>query len=135
MIIDATDTIVGRLGTFVSKLALTGHKVDIINAEKAVITGNKKNVLAKYKQRAERGSVEHGPFFPKQPDRFLRRILRGMFNYKAGRGKEAFANVMCHVGIPVELEGKEAVKVENANVGKLPNLKFITVKEITSHLK
>ena len=55
MIIDASDMILGRLATYVAKKALLGEKVDIVNCEKAVITGNKKSIFEKYKQRNERG--------------------------------------------------------------------------------
>ena len=49
MIIDATNLLVGRLATVVAKKALLGGKIDIVNAEKAIISGPKRLVINKYK--------------------------------------------------------------------------------------
>jgi len=40
MIVDASNMILGRMVSYVAKKALLGEKVDIVNCEKAVITGN-----------------------------------------------------------------------------------------------
>ena len=81
MIIDATNLILGRMAAFAAKKALLGEKVDIINCEKAVVSGSKRDVLARYKQKRERTTIK-GPFFPKVADRFVRRTVRGMLPYK-----------------------------------------------------
>ena len=49
MIIDAKDLIAGRIATVEAKKALLGEEVSIVNAELAVITGRKKNIMEKYK--------------------------------------------------------------------------------------
>ena len=54
MIIDAKDMIVGRFATVAAKKALLGEKVDIINCESAIITGNKKNLIVAIKKEKER---------------------------------------------------------------------------------
>ena len=135
MIIDAKDLIAGRLGSYAAKQALLGEKVDIVNAELAVISGSKKVVYGKYKAQDERGEPFHGPFLPKLPDRFLRRIIRGMLPYKKGKGREAYKRVKCYVGVPPEFEGKTHETVKGANVVKMQNLKYITVKTVCNLLK
>ena len=47
-VIDATDLIVGRLASHVAKKALLGEEFVIINSEKAILTGNKPQILAKF---------------------------------------------------------------------------------------
>ena len=47
MIIDATDLIVGRMGAFAAKKVLLGEKIDIVNCEKAAVSGSRENILAK----------------------------------------------------------------------------------------
>jgi large subunit ribosomal protein L13 len=47
IVIDATDLILGRMASTVAKLVLKGERVIIINAEKALISGNKKNIVEK----------------------------------------------------------------------------------------
>lgn len=105
MIIDATHLKLGRIATIAAKAALGGEEVTIINAEKAVITGSKENILAKYQQRRGRHNPEWGPTNPRMADRFVRRTIRGMLPHKTPRGRDALARVMCYIGNPNNLEG------------------------------
>jgi len=136
MIINASDMILGRLASYVAKKALLGEKVDVVNCEKAVLTGNKKSVLADYKRRNERGSrPTKGPFMPKMPDRFVRRCIRGMLPYKQDKGIKAFKRVMCYIGIPDEFEDKKIETLDDFNVSKVPSLRYIYIGEICNLLK
>ena len=135
MIIDAENLIVGRMATYAAKRALLGESVDIVNCEKAVITGSKKNVFAKYKQKANRGGPFKGPFIPKLPDRFVRRIVRGMLPYKQEKGKSAFKRIMCYNSIPEELKGKKMEKLREADISRIKTLKYTTIKNICESLK
>jgi len=134
MIIDATDLILGRMATVVAKRALQGEKIDVINSEKAVITGNKKKILARYRQTRERGAPLTGPYFPKQSDRFVKRTIRGMIPYKRPKGREAFKKVMCYRGIPTEFQDKKAETIKEANISKLSHTKYLRVDDICSFL-
>jgi large subunit ribosomal protein L13 len=80
--------------------------------------------------RKEIGGPMTGPFFPKQPDRLVRRTIRGMLSYKEGRGKKAFKNIMCYIGVPDEYKEEKPISLNKIDVSKLPNYKFITVKEL-----
>jgi len=134
MIVDAKDLIVGRMATVVVKKALLGEKIDIVNSEKAIITGNKKNILGGYKKQDERGGPFHGPFLPKMPDRFLRRVIRGMLPYKQERGKSAFGRIMCHISIPDQFKNKKMERIKDADISRIKTLKYITVGEICRFL-
>lgn len=117
--IDATDHVLGRLASYVAKMVLEGNKVYIVNAEKVVITGKWKNVLEEYKHKIiERGHWYKGPFYPKRPDRIVRRVIRGMLpkNYI---GKEALKRVKVYIGIPDELKGKEFITIEKARIDRI----------------
>ena len=135
MIVDATDLIVGRLATFVAKQALLGEQVDIVNSEKAVVSGSKKDVLAKYLRKVQMGNITKGPFLHRSADRLLRRSIRGMLPYKQSKGADAFKRIMCHIGTPKKFEGQESKTIENAQSKKLPNYKYITLKEISSLIR
>jgi len=136
MIINASDMILGRLASYVAKQALLGEKVDIVNCEKAVLTGNKKSVLADYKRRNERGTrPTKGPFMPKMPDRFVRRCIRGMLPYKQEKGIKAFKRIMCYIGIPDEFKDNKIETLDNFNVSKVPSLRYIYVGEICKSMK
>lgn len=130
MIIDATDLILGRLASFAAKNSLLGEKIDIVNCEKAVMTGKKKDIFDRYKNKRSRGTPQWGPFISRTPEKFVRRVVRGMLNYKSQRGATAFKRVMCHVAVPKKFENDKLQVIEGANVDKMPNLKYISVKEI-----
>ncbi|MBT3464978.1 50S ribosomal protein L13 [archaeon] len=134
IIIDATDLIAGRLATFAAKKAILGNQVRIINSEKAVISGKKENTLQDYLDRMARGIPRKGPFVHRSPERILRRVVRGMIDYKKPRGKDAYQRVLCYVGVPREFEGKKTAIIEGASKSKLPNLKYITIYDISKRL-
>jgi len=133
MIIDATDTIIGRLAAFAAKKALLGEKVDVINCEKAVVSGRKKWLLGEVKRRKDQGTFK-GPFFYRMPDRFVRRTIRGMLSHKNPRGREAYKRIRCYAGVPEQFKDQKAIKIESASYKKLPNLKYLTVRELCKHL-
>jgi len=135
MIIDAKNLIIGRLASAVAKMALLGEEVFIINAEQAVISGNKRDVFKKYRTQANRGEPFHGPFLPKMPDRLLKRIIRGMLPYKKYRGLVAFKKIKCYKGIPDEFKEKKIETVEIADVSRMQNLKYVTLNDLCQHLK
>jgi len=72
----------------------------------------------------------NGPFQPRMPDRFVRRVIRRMLPIRRPRGHEAFRDVMCYIGTPQEFEGKETVSVPGASATKLSTLKYTTVEAV-----
>lgn len=130
--IDAKDAVLGRLATDVARLAISGEQVRILNAEQVVISGDKKMILARYKEREARGSRYKGPFMQRRPDRFVKRTIRGMLP-KNTSGREALKRVRAYIGVPEEFEGKDA-KQAGKRLQSLGTLKFITVGELCSKL-
>lgn len=130
MIIDGKNMILGRLGTFVTKKALLGEKIDIINCENIVITGKKDAIFERYDKKLARGTPAKGPFTYRIPDRFVKRALRGMLPYKTERGKKAFKNIKCHIGAPEILNKEKHETIEKANIKKVPSLDYLRVKDI-----
>ena len=133
MIIDAKDMIVGRISTVVAKKALLGEKIDIVNSEKAVITGKKKNILAKYKRKMKMGDALKGPFFHRSPDKILKRTIRGMLPYKQTKGKNAFDNIKCHLGVPKKFENEKKETIKEADINFKKASDFLTLKDIARH--
>ncbi|MCK5039060.1 MAG: 50S ribosomal protein L13 [Thermoplasmata archaeon] len=116
-VIDGTGYILGRLATYVAKQALEGEEIVIINAQNVLITGSRDDILADYKNRRNRGVTgrnRKGPYYPRMPDRLVRRSIRGMIPYQQPRGKAAYERVMAYIGVPKEFEGAKLVTVENA---------------------
>ncbi len=116
--IDAKDHVLGRLASKVAKMALNGYEIEIVNAEKVIITGKKNKVLEEWKHKIlERGDWYKGPFYPKRPDRILRRVIRGMLP-KSWRGRVALKRVKVHIGVPEELKDKDFVRFEDCLISK-----------------
>ena len=132
--IDATDLVMGRMAAVVAKRALLGDKIDIINCEKAVITGDKQKTFADYRAKRERGIPSKGPFISRGADRIVRRAVRGMLPYKRQRGAAAYKRVMCYVGTPKEFESQKKETIESANLSKLSILKFVRIGDLSRYL-
>lgn len=130
MIIDATNLIAGRLASFVAKKALLGEKVDIVNCEKAVISGDMEQVLYRYKQKKQRGIPSKGPFIPTMPDMFVKRIIRGMLPYKQEKGRKAFKLIKCYIGVPAHFRNEKFETIEKISFSKLPNTKYVRIAEL-----
>ena len=131
MVIDGNKLILGRVAAAAAKKSLEGEQVIIVNCEKMIITGNPKRILQKFKERQDKGGPYTGPFFPKMPDRVVRRTIRGMLPYKKWRGKTAYKRVKCFIGIPKEYKTQKFETVNNADASKLTTLKFITVGDLS----
>ena len=136
-IINAEGLILGRLASKVAKMLLEGEEVVIVNAEKVIITGNREDIFAKYKQRTElrtRTNPRKGPFYPKRSDEIVRRTIRGMLPWKTDRGRKAFKRLKVYVGIPKEFEGKELETISEAHMSRLATPKYVTVGEVARFL-
>ena len=129
--IDAANAIVGRVGAFSAKRALLGDTIKIMNCEKAVMSGNKEDVIGRYYHRRNKiGQPQKGPFISRLPDRFVRRTIRGMLPYKRTKGAEAYKRIMCYLGVPEKFKDKKLETVQGADAGKLKLLKRTTVEEV-----
>ena len=134
MIIDANNIILGRLGTYAAKKALLGEEINIVNCENSVITGDKQRIFREYERAFSMGIHTKGPFFYRMPDRFVKRAIRGMIPYKRERGKAALKKIRCYIGVPENFKDQKFETIKNAAVGKVPNLKYVTIKEICMHV-
>jgi len=132
MNIDATNLIMGRIATVAAKKALLGETVNIVNCDKAVITGNKKTTLAEFKRKREMGIPAKGPFIHRSSDKIMKRAIRGMIPYKQEKGVKAFKRVRCYVGVPEEIKNLETIK--EADVSKVPNLKYLSLGKISKFM-
>jgi large subunit ribosomal protein L13 len=130
MIIDATNLIIGRVASIAAKKALLGETVSIVNCEKAMMTGRRQEILLRYREIKARKAPTKGPYIYRMPDRFVRRIIRGMLPYKYERGRKAFEKVKCYIGVPSEFNNQKLETIAEINIAKVPNLRYITVGEI-----
>ena len=130
MLIDAQGLVLGRAATHIAKALLSdlSQRVVVINADKAIITGSRRAIEQKYKERTRRGSERAGPYFPKRPERIFKRAVRGMLPFKQPRGQEAIRRLRCYNGVPDKFAGAKAQKIEEAS--HVRTAKHITLSQI-----
>ncbi|MHA1607729.1 MAG: 50S ribosomal protein L13 [Candidatus Freyarchaeota archaeon] len=136
MIVDATDLILGRMASIVAKRLLNGERVVIVNAEKAVVTGNPKSTINKYKSRLQIRTLTapwKGPIHYRRPDLLVRRTIRGMLPWKKARGRSAYRRLRVYIGVPEELSNAELQTIPEAHVSKT-KAKFIRVEDISREI-
>ncbi len=135
VVIDANRHVLGRLSGVVAKRLLNGERIVVVNAEKAVITGSRRMILSRYKEKYDRGSKEKGPYFPRHPERIFKRTVRGMLPWKSRRGREAFRRLRVFMDVPKELEGREFEVVEQALLEKVSKTgKYVTLAEVSTYI-
>ncbi|MEM3334661.1 MAG: 50S ribosomal protein L13, partial [Thermoplasmata archaeon] len=131
-IIDATDHVLGRLSSTIAKMLLQGEEIIVINAEKSVVTGKKEFIFKNYLEKWQRGSVRKGPHYPRMPDRIFRRTVRGMLPFKSSHGREAYRRLKVYIGVPNNIDPKNAEKIDKAIYKKVRNK--ITLGEVSKYL-
>ena len=133
IIINAANGSFGRICSYAAKQALEGNEIIVVNSEKSVISGNKKDIIKKYGAMVSRGGkAQKGPKYIKIPYRMLKRGIRGMLpDYREGIGKQAFVKIKCYNGIPEEFKDKTK---EMENIQGPRHNKFITLKELSEKI-
>jgi len=128
MKIDAENLIVGRMATVAAKHALQGEQVEIINCDKAVISGNSAWLKDEWTRKRHQGTHRSGPYYDKRPERFVKRIIRGMLPHRQAKGEAALKRITCHVSAPEGSSGHKTI--EEANFKKLKSARFMYIKDI-----
>lgn len=132
VVIDAEGATLGRLGTNVAKRLLDGEEIAVVNSEKAIISGKKTAIKRRYTQKREVGTYRKGPFFPRTPERIVKRTIRGMIPYQKPRGREAYKRLKCYIGFPDEFKKEKIEKIDKA---KKNPVNFMTISELSKALK
>lgn len=113
-VVDASDLILGRAASYIAKRLLNGESIVVINAEKSVVTGERKMVVDFYVANRARGSKRTGPHFPRYPDRIFRRTVRGMLPHLKTRGKVALEHLEVYMGVPDAYASLPRQSIEDA---------------------
>ncbi len=115
--IDGTGLVLGRLSSWVAQQIIHGNRVVVVNAQDMIISGQRKYLLESHLQKRSRAThtnPKRGPFYPRFPDRILRRTVRGMIPWKTRSGKDAFRRLSAYIDIPDELVDQEFQTVPEA---------------------
>ncbi|KAI5192831.1 large subunit ribosomal protein L13Ae [Nematocida minor] len=117
LVIDAKGHIVGRLAAYVAKSLREGYSVVLLRAEGTIFSSPIDRMVSIYKDKKRKRCLvnpKKGPFHYKEPSKCLKRVVRGMLNYKGARGAEDYARLKVYDGIPMEYELVERVVVTQA---------------------
>lgn len=136
IMVDATNCIAGRMCSHVSKLLLQGNSVAIVNAEKAMLSGNRYKTIELYKEHLEINSVTnpiHGPFHPRRPDTMLSKMVRGMVPKRKPSGITAFRRLRVYIGVPEEMKKSKMESFSDSKITK-PEAYYISVGEVAKQI-
>lgn len=142
-LIDATNYKVGRLASYVAKMLMQGHRVFIINAEKAVITGKKKPIMERFLfLRSRRQLTSHKVikvWYPTLPEGILRYAILRMLPRKKPKGREAARRLKVFRGAKDVPEARR-LEIEDAKLVKPISrsgrvIRYMTLGEVSRELR
>ncbi len=136
IVVDAANCVAGRMCSHVSKLLLQGNRVAIVNAEKAMLSGDRYKTIQLYKEHLEINSVTnpiHGPFHPRRPDTILSKMVRGMVPKRKTTGLEAHQRLRVFIGVPEEMKKAKMESFEDSKITK-PESYYITMAEVAKQI-
>jgi large subunit ribosomal protein L13 len=134
--VDASDQIAGRLSSKVAKLIISGKRVVVVNAEKALISGSRSSVVTEWTKKLElssRVNPIYGPIHPRRPDNILRRMVRGMVPRKKPKGALAMKRLRVYIGVPSEVTGSKMTKFEDTAASR-PIPVYVTMADLSKSL-
>ena len=134
--IDASNQIAGRLSSKVAKLILSGKRVVVVNAERALISGSRTSVVNQWKERLElssRVNPIYGPIHPRRPDTILRRMVRGMVPRKKPKGALAMKRLRVYIGVPADVEVAKLTRFDETTATR-PIPVYVTMGDLSKSL-
>lgn len=134
--IDATGHIAGRLCSIVASDILRGKRVVVLNAEKALLSGDRNAIFEEWRGRLELGSKVnpmYGPFHPRRPDNILWRMVRGMVPKTKAKGAEGLKRLRVYIGVPQKYSGVTMTKLDDA-LATRPLPRYTTMMELSQSI-
>lgn len=136
IVVDGTNLLAGRLGSNVAKMLLQGNRVAIVNCEKIMISGNKRNIIQNYKDFLAISSIlhpEHGPYHPRRPDTMIAKMIRGMLPRKKPSGMQAHRRLRTYIGVPSQLRSIKKITIDNAKITR-PIANYTSIAELAKEV-
>ncbi len=131
-IVTAENAVIGRLASIIAKRLLNGEKIIIVNADKAIVSGNAYFITNKYLKRwriKTKSNPLRGPFYPRKSDQILRRTVRGMLPFHKSKGKEAYSRLLVFKDIPENLKEKE-IEIISESQKLNPKSSYISLRKL-----
>jgi large subunit ribosomal protein L13 len=133
VIVDAKGLILGRMASEVAKRLLNGESIMIINAEEAVISGKRLSIVRNAQEFLQVGHHRKGPLHFRNPERIVKKVVRGMLPRTKPRGIEALKRLKVYIGSPEGLRDKEKTMLSNADASNLRG-PYIKVSDLARNI-
>jgi len=133
VIVDAKGLILGRMASEVAKRLLNGESIMIINAEEAVISGKRLSIVRNAQEFLQVGHHRKGPLHFRNPERIVKKVVRGMLPRTKPRGIEALKRLKVYTGSPEGLRDKEKTMLSNADASNLRG-PYIKVSDLARNI-
>lgn len=138
IVIDAENSILGRLASLVTKLAKLGILVHVVNIEKCVVTGKRSMVISSYKLllnvRTHKNPYKHTMKRPRTPIAIFKRAVKNMLPKHNWLGLQSLKRVKCYIGIPEDMKNRDRIKILDVDASFLGRRNTVTVAEIAKEL-
>lgn len=128
---DASNLVMGRLGSYIAQRLQKGIKVNVYNAENTLITGDPKTIVSEFKERFEyraKGNPRHGPKYPRLPHMILKKSIQRMLPTGI-RGVTALKNLKIYIG---NEDNKKLLTIEVAKIKQ--GSKYLELGELSKRL-
>lgn len=138
IVIDAENSILGRLASVIAKLAKRGFIIHVVNVEKAVVSGNRHRVVNSYKLllnvRTHKNPYRHSMKRPRNPVTIFKKAVKNMLPKHNWLGVQSFKKVKCYISVPEKIKTRERVKILDADAKFLGRRNIVTIAEIAKEL-
>lgn len=134
--VDASGQVAGRLCSKIAAELLSGKRVVVLNAEKAVVSGRRNTVFRLWRERLELYSHVnpiYGPIHPRKPDNILHRMIRGMVPKTKNKGKSAMNRLRVYIGVPDKYASVKTVRFDDA-LATRPLPLYTTLEEVSKSI-
>lgn len=139
ILVDAEGVILGRLASAVAKFLRYGYRVYIVNAEKAVVSGDPRSVRESYSLWFEiktlRNPGKWSPHRPRNPVSIVKYAVRGMLPKDPFKQITLLKRLKVYVGYPEEVRkmSLQPVKIAEALASRLKH-EYVTLGELAKYL-
>ncbi len=135
-VIDADRQVLGRVASITAKMLIEGKSIVVINADAAMVSGDKRVMVKRYRTRLnlqDKANPEHSPYWPRRSDMLFKRIVRGMLPYRLPKGKDAYKRLRVFSGVPKEFDGIKPLAIERKDVREM-YVRKTSLKELSGLL-
>jgi large subunit ribosomal protein L13 len=133
VVVDAKGLVLGRMASEVAKRLLNGESVAIVNAKEAVISGKRLSIMRNTEAYLQKGHHRKGPLHFREPERIVKKVVRGMLPRTKPHGVEALKRLRVYTDLPEGLKDAEKTALSSADASNLRG-PYIKVSDLARNI-